>query len=178
MLPTPAVSLSTTPCLKARSLSTSTFGSPNVTPQLPACFASSMTFATCSSAFEGMQPAIETDAAGVLLLVDERDLHAEVRRVEGRRISARARAEHRYLSGFCHQPISERRKGCSIASTTQRRKRIASAPSITRWSYESDSGSICRGSNRLLGRRVHTGSVTPRETPRIATSGQFTIGVK
>ena len=31
-------------------------GSPNVTPQLPACFASSMTFATCSSAFDGMQP--------------------------------------------------------------------------------------------------------------------------
>jgi len=42
--------------LKARSLSTSTFGSPNVTPSDAACRASSITFATCSSAFDGMQP--------------------------------------------------------------------------------------------------------------------------
>ena len=72
-------------------------------------------------------------------------------------------------------PTSESRKGCSIASTTQRRNRIASAPSITRWSYESDSGNIWRGSQRpspsagsgrpelVEGRQ--TGSVVPRETP-------------
>ena len=40
--------------------------------------------------------------------------------------------------------------GCSNASATQRRKRAASAPSITRWSYESDNGSISRGSKRSL----------------------------
>src|SRR5688572_18965967 len=77
-------------------------------------------------------PPVQTDTAGILLFVDERDLHAQVSRVKGRRISTRARAQHRYLYRIRHQPTNERRKGCSIASTTQRRKRIASAPSITR----------------------------------------------
>ncbi|MNC87581.1 hypothetical protein D3C83_33150 [compost metagenome] len=76
--------------------------------------------------------AIETDAAGVLLLVDERHLHAEIGGVEGGRIAAGAGPENRELYGFSHQPMSERRKGCSIASATQRRNRIASAPSMTR----------------------------------------------
>ena len=54
--PTPLVSLSTTPCLNARSLSTSIFGSAKVTPHALAWRASSITLATCSSAFDGMQP--------------------------------------------------------------------------------------------------------------------------
>ena len=63
---------------------------------------------------------------------------------------------------------------------------MASAPSITRWSYDSDSGSIRRGSNwpaapddcAPVREGTQTGSIAPRETPRIATSGQLTIGVK
>src|SRR4029079_17007258 len=77
-------------------------------------------------------PAIETDAAGILFLVDERDLHPKVSRIKGRRISTRARAQYRYLNRFRHQPTNERRRGCSITSTTQRRIRIASAPWIRR----------------------------------------------
>src|SRR5688500_15951401 len=78
--------------------------------------------------------AVKADASGVLFLVDERDLHAEVCRIEGGGIAARPCAKYCQLCGVSHQPMSERRKGCSIASTTQRRKRMASAPSITRWS--------------------------------------------
>ena len=38
--------------------------------------------------------AIETDAAGILFLVNERDLHAKVSRIKRSRISARSRTEH------------------------------------------------------------------------------------
>ena len=54
-------------------------------------------------------------------------------------------------------------------------KRAAVAPSITRWSYESDSGMMRRGTNSLP---LHTGRITARDTPRIATSGALMIGVK
>src|SRR5688572_22895631 len=82
----------------------------------------------------GDAAAIETDPARVLLFVDQRDLHPEVSRIERGRVSARPGAEHCDVCGFSHYPMSERRKGCSIASTTQRRNRMASAPSMTRWS--------------------------------------------
>ena len=52
-------------------------------------------------------------------------------------------------------------------------KRVANAPSMTRWSAESDSGRIRRGTNS---RPVHTGFITDLETPRMATSGALTIG--
>src|SRR5687768_8594329 len=78
--------------------------------------------------------AVKADAPRVLFLVDQRDLHAQVSRIEGGGIAARPCAKYCQLCGVSHQPMSERRKGCSIASTTQRRKRMASAPSITRWS--------------------------------------------
>ena len=61
--PRPPVSWLTTFVLNARSRSTSIFGAPNVTPHASACCASLMTSATCSSAFDGMQPAIQADAA-------------------------------------------------------------------------------------------------------------------
>ena len=51
--------------------------------------------------------AIETDAARVLLHVDERDLHAEVGGVEGRRVAARPRAEDGKLSGFARHASAE-----------------------------------------------------------------------
>ena len=51
-----AVSRLTTSFLKSRSLSRSIFGSPNSTPHAFACRDSSISLATCSSAFDGMQP--------------------------------------------------------------------------------------------------------------------------
>src|SRR3569832_1833491 len=52
--------------------------------------------------------------------------------------------------------------------------RAPSAPSMTRWSYDSDSGSIVRGANSLP---FHTGFTAARETPRMATSGALMMGV-
>ena len=52
----PPVSLPTTLALCARSLPRSIFGAPNSTPSAAKCAASSITAATCSSAFDGMQP--------------------------------------------------------------------------------------------------------------------------
>ena len=54
-------------------------------------------------------------------------------------------------------------------------KRAPSAPSITRWSKDSDIGIIRRGMNSLP---FHTGSIADLETPGIATSGALTIGAK
>src|SRR6185312_2485849 len=54
-------------------------------------------------------------------------------------------------------------------------KRAASAPSITRWSYDSDSGMTSRGANSLP---FHNGFLPDLEPPRMATSGALTIGVK
>src|SRR5690606_14093533 len=53
-------------------------------------------------------------------------------------------------------------------------KRAAAAPSITRWSYDSDSGRTRLGANSLP---FQTGFIAARETPRMATSGALTIGV-
>src|SRR5437667_1820186 len=71
------------------------------------------------------------------------------------------------LRGGRH-PCTDSKNGCSNASAIQRRKRAASAPSISRWSYESESGKTCRGSNFPL---IQTGSMLERDRPRIATSG-------
>jgi len=49
-----------------------------------------------------------------------------------------------------------------------------SAPSITLWSYERASGSIVIGSKDSP---FHTGLICVRETPNIATSGEFIMGV-
>ena len=140
--PTPPVSLSTTPCLNDRSLSTSTV-------RLAERDAPRAGVARFVDHLRDVQQrlrrnaaAIEADAAGVLLLVDERHLHAEIGGVEGGRVAARSRAEDRNLRRFASaisriataSAQEDSRKGCSIASTTQRRKRIASAPSMTRWS--------------------------------------------
>jgi len=54
----PPVSWPTTLSLCARSLSRSILASPNDTPYALACFASSITSAACSKAFEGMQPTL------------------------------------------------------------------------------------------------------------------------
>jgi hypothetical protein len=52
------VSLPTILFFQSRSLAASIWGLPNCTPALPIASASSMTFAACSSAFEGMQPTL------------------------------------------------------------------------------------------------------------------------
>ena len=52
----PPVSLPTTLALCARSLSSSIFGLPKLTPSDSKWLTSSITAATCSSALDGMQP--------------------------------------------------------------------------------------------------------------------------
>ena len=52
----PPVSFPTTPFFHSRTLSMSTCGSPNEIPASPSSCASVSTFATCSSALDGMQP--------------------------------------------------------------------------------------------------------------------------
>ena len=54
----PPVSLATTLFLCATSRARSTLGAPNSTPKAPKCATSSITAATCSIAFEGMQPTL------------------------------------------------------------------------------------------------------------------------
>ena len=91
--PTPLVSLSTTPCLNARSRSTSIVGSANVTPQAPRVPRLVDDLRDVQQRLRRNAPAVKADAAGVLLLVDERDLHAEIGGVERRRVAARPGAE-------------------------------------------------------------------------------------
>src|SRR5258706_44635 len=67
------------------------------------------------------------------------------------------------------------RRSSSSTYTRCRANRAANAPSITRWSNDRDSGSMLRGTNSVP---FHTGDIFERTTPRIATSGAFTIGVK
>ena len=52
----PPVNFATTASLPARTSSRSIRGSPKYTPFLFACLASSITFATCNKAFDGIQP--------------------------------------------------------------------------------------------------------------------------
>ncbi|NCU93284.1 MAG: aminopeptidase N, partial [Burkholderiaceae bacterium] len=52
---------------------------------------------------------------------------------------------------------------------------MANAPSITRWSAVSDRGQIKRGTNSLPSQ---IGFIAALLTPKIATSGAFTIGEK
>ena len=54
----PLVNWLTTLSFQSRTLSKSIFGSPNDTPWLDKCFASLITFATCSNAFDGIQPTL------------------------------------------------------------------------------------------------------------------------
>ena len=120
--------------------------------------------------------AIEADAAGVLLLVDERDLHAEVGGIEGRGISARACAEYRNLSRIraISRPVTEGRVARSLrrpsAGTASRRRHRSRGD---RRRATAAASAAARNAPSF-----QTGSVAPRETPRIATSGQLTIGVK
>ncbi len=67
-----------------------------------------------------------------------------------------------------------RRKSAS-SDAKKTLKRAAAAPSMTRWSQLSDSGSIRRGTKALPS---HLGSQLLLHTPMIATSGALMIGVK
>ena len=174
----PPVSLSTTPCLKARSLSTSSVGSPKVTPQRGGVLRLVDHLGDVQQGLRRDAAAIQADAAGVLLLVDERDLHAQIGRVETRRHSRPVRRRGPASLMSCRCAISrcrDRRKGCSIASTTQRgsawRRRRRSRDGRT-------TATAAASAAARTGRVCHTGSMPPRDTPRIATSGQLTIGVK
>src|SRR5690606_16993812 len=66
-----------------------------------------------------------------------------------------------------------RRKSASKAARYAL-NRAAAAPSMTRWSYDNDNGSIRRG---WKASPSQTGMWLERETPRIATSGALMMGV-
>ena len=86
--PRPPVSFATTPSLKARSLSRSIFGSPNVMPHAGGVLRLADELRDVQQRLRRNAAAIETDAAGIQLRVDERDLHAEIGGVERGGVSA------------------------------------------------------------------------------------------
>src|SRR6185437_8349969 len=77
---------------------------------------------------------VETDAAQMLAL-DDRSLHAELRRADRRDIPARPAAEHDEVErSIGHQ--SSISAGCSIKRLKACMNRAPTAPSTTRWSQE------------------------------------------
>ena len=117
----------------ARSASKSIFGLANVTPCAAIASASVSTFATCSSAFDGMQPDIQTDAPKGGVPLDQDYFLAQIRRPKRRRITARTRPQHNnfgvQITGtFCRSRGGSRRR----RGTGRRGWRItAIAPSNT-----------------------------------------------
>ena len=95
----PLVSRLTTLFLNSRSLARSIFGSPNSTPHAFAWRDSSISFATCSSAFDGNAAAIDADAAGIGFGIDERDAQAEIGGEKRGRVPAGPAADDNELSG-------------------------------------------------------------------------------
>ena len=59
---------------------------------------SSITAATCSSAFDGMQPTFRQTPPSVAIALDQHGLHAEVGGAERGRVAARAGAEHEHVA--------------------------------------------------------------------------------
>ena len=106
----------------------------------PDSFASSISFAACSRALEGMQPAVQADAAQAGLLLHQDDLLPFVGRVECGRVSAGAGADHYdigmivfTLSVSCRQILLHRASSnCSNAATRSTMNRAALAPSMIR----------------------------------------------
>ena len=90
----PPVSLPTTPSFHARTLSTSIVGFSNVMPASPSSSASVSTFATCSSALDGMQPTFRQTPPSCSPRSIRATREAEVGRAERRGVAARAAAEH------------------------------------------------------------------------------------
>ena len=69
-------------------------GAPKLTPWAAIAAASSMVLATCSSAFEGMQPTLRQTPPSVGRAVDQHDLLPEVGGAEGGGVAAGTGAEH------------------------------------------------------------------------------------
>ena len=84
---------------QARSLVTSMLGAPKVMPRCSDSRAEVMVWAACSSALDGMQPRFKQTPPSTLLALDQDDFLAQVRRVKGRGITARACA-HNYDFSF------------------------------------------------------------------------------
>ena len=126
--------------------------------------------------------AVQADAAEPLLALDEDDFLALVRRVERRGVSARAGADDHdfsfdwfHIESFVVSQLHSASVNFSNACTRSTMNRAALPPSITRWSYDSASGSISRGLDLAV---AHHGFSAPRPRPRMATSGLLMIGVK
>ena len=90
----PPVSLPTTLSLCARSLRADRpSAAPKLTPIASKCATSSITAATCSSAFDGMQPTLRQTPPSVAIALDQHGLEAEVGGAERGGVAARAGAE-------------------------------------------------------------------------------------
>ena len=89
----PRALLSTTLRLRSWALAMSSVGSPTSMPRLPASRISSSTEAVCSSALVGMQPRWQAGAAELGVLLDHRDLQAELPGADARDVAARAAAD-------------------------------------------------------------------------------------
>ena len=113
--PVPLVSRLTTLFLKSRSLSRSIFGSPNSTPHAFACRDSSMQLRDVQQRLRRNAAAIDADAAGVHLGIDERDAQPEVGGEKRGGVAAGPAADDDELSrvimklaGSSHEVVSDR----------------------------------------------------------------------
>jgi hypothetical protein len=106
-------------------------------------------FGDVQQGFRGDTSTVEADAAGIGFRIDERDSHAEVSGKKCCGVSAGTGTDHCDVKvwSVSHQkplttedtgefvhPCTDNKNGCSKASAIQRRKRAASAPSISLWS--------------------------------------------
>ena len=98
--PAPAVSWPTTLFLKSRSLSRSIFGFCERDAEVGGVRRLGDHVGDVQQRLRRNAAAIEADAAGVLLRIDERDLHAAVGGVERRRVPAGTGADDDQLSGI------------------------------------------------------------------------------
>ena len=94
------------------------------------CATSSITAATCSSAFDGMQPTLRQTPPSVAIALDQHDLQAEVGGAERGRVAARAGAEHEQVADRGRRrrrrrvrPRPRRRRGGRRGGRRSRRRR-------------------------------------------------------
>ena len=151
----PPVSLPTTLSFQPRSLSRSTCGAPNAMPCSASVFVSSITAATCSSAFDGMQPTLRHTPPSVGVALDQHRLHAEVGGAERGAVAARAGAEHEHLAldvGLAGVGRGARDRARARGCRRRRRGRVpaarcAAAPALR------PRGCAARGARPLRARR-------------------------
>src|SRR5699024_9792620 len=124
--------------------------------------------------------AAQTDAAQDILVVDQRHIESLARAFESRGVASGATADDQQiglLGQISHDyTISSSDSGSARPRISSVTKSAASAPSLTRWSKPSTSGSCSLGSICPLSTSVTTGCQRACATPRIATCGWLITG--